>query len=105
MKYSTVAAIVSSAVAVSASPVEKRAIGGVLLCTGANSTGTCKYSVYELNKCHQLTEPFYRTQTPLPSTAKTSTASPSSSTALASVRALLAAPLEPSTTTTNTSTT
>ncbi|KFG81597.1 hypothetical protein MANI_013988 [Metarhizium anisopliae] len=60
MKFSAVAAIVSSAVAVSASPVEKRAIGGVLLCTGANSTGTCKYSVYELNKCHQLTEPFYQ---------------------------------------------
>ncbi|OAQ70061.1 hypothetical protein VFPPC_02595 [Pochonia chlamydosporia 170] len=60
MKFSTVAAVVSSAVAVFASPIEKRAVGGVLLCTGANSTGTCKYQTYELNKCQQLEKPFYQ---------------------------------------------
>ncbi|KHN99664.1 uncharacterized protein MAM_02517 [Metarhizium album ARSEF 1941] len=60
MKPSTVAAILCSATAVSASPVEKRAVGGVLLCTGANSTGTCKYRVYELDKCQQLWKPFYQ---------------------------------------------
>lgn len=35
----------------------------VLLCTGANSTGTCSYEVYELDKCHQLKEPFYHNTT------------------------------------------
>lgn len=32
----------------------------VLLCTGSNSTGTCKYGVYALEKCHQLDKPFYK---------------------------------------------
>ena len=30
----------------------------MLLCTGTNSTGTCKYNAYELNKCQQLAAPF-----------------------------------------------
>ncbi|KAK4092647.1 hypothetical protein Purlil1_3268 [Purpureocillium lilacinum] len=56
--FSFVTAVVASAIAVGASPVEKRAVGGVLLCTGPNSTGICSYKVYELKKCHQLKAPF-----------------------------------------------
>ncbi|KAM4057090.1 hypothetical protein HRG_003939 [Hirsutella rhossiliensis] len=57
MKVSTF--LVAAASAVSASPVDKRALGGLLMCTGANATGTCKHQVYELNKCVQLEAPFY----------------------------------------------
>lgn len=35
----------------------------LLICTGANSTGTCTHEVYTLNKCHQLSEPFLRNVT------------------------------------------
>ncbi|OTA08033.1 SSCRP protein [Trichoderma parareesei] len=60
MKFSSiVTAIVSSAIAVSSTPIHKREIGGVLLCTGANATGTCNYSVYALDTCHQLPAPFH----------------------------------------------
>lgn len=31
----------------------------VLLCTGANATGTCTHQVYEMETCYQLEEPFY----------------------------------------------
>ncbi|UKZ51568.1 hypothetical protein TrVGV298_005328 [Trichoderma virens] len=61
MKFTTiVAAAVSSAIAVSGTPIEKREIGGVLLCTGANATGTCNYEVYKLDTCHQLKAPFHQ---------------------------------------------
>ncbi|KAL6356087.1 hypothetical protein LRP88_09675 [Fusarium phalaenopsidis] len=44
MKLSSVAAsVLVSASAVSASPIHKRELGGVLMCTGANATGTCHY--------------------------------------------------------------
>lgn len=59
MRLSTIAALASAA-AVSASPIEKRQVGGVLLCTGVNATGTCKYQVYPLNQCQQLEKPFYQ---------------------------------------------
>ncbi|RCI14634.1 hypothetical protein L249_6418 [Ophiocordyceps polyrhachis-furcata BCC 54312] len=59
MKVSSALTVVSAAALASGSPVEKRAIGGVLLCTGPNSTGICDYKVYELNKCHQLSAPFH----------------------------------------------
>ncbi|KAG6003443.1 hypothetical protein E4U21_002037 [Claviceps maximensis] len=59
MKLSSVAALASAAF-VGASPVEKRQVGGVLLCTGVNATGTCKHQVYQLNKCQQLSAPFYQ---------------------------------------------
>lgn len=59
MKIPSVLAIaIATATTTTSSPLEKRAIGGVLLCTGANSTGTCSYKVYDLNKCHQLPAPF-----------------------------------------------
>ena len=32
----------------------------ILLCTGANSTGTCQYKVFEMGVCNQLAEPFWR---------------------------------------------
>ncbi|UNI14036.1 hypothetical protein JDV02_000716 [Purpureocillium takamizusanense] len=54
------AAMMASATAVGASPVEKRAVGGVLLCTGPDSTGTCKHKVYPLKDCQQLKPPFHR---------------------------------------------
>ncbi|KAG5987411.1 hypothetical protein E4U43_005083 [Claviceps pusilla] len=60
MKFSSVAAALASAAAVIASPVEKRQVGGVLLCTGVHGTGTCKYQVYPLNQCQQLPAPFYQ---------------------------------------------
>ncbi|KAF4974236.1 hypothetical protein FZEAL_8836 [Fusarium zealandicum] len=60
MKLSLAAATVASALAVSAWPIHhKREIGGVLMCTGANATGTCHHEVYELKKCHQLPKPYY----------------------------------------------
>ena len=30
------------------------------MCTGVNATGTCHYEVYEMKKCHQLPEPYYK---------------------------------------------
>ncbi|RFU76329.1 hypothetical protein TARUN_5917 [Trichoderma arundinaceum] len=60
MKFTTIlTAAVSSAIAVSGTPIHRRELGGVLLCTGANATGTCDYAIYELKKCHQLPAPFY----------------------------------------------
>ncbi|KAG5921903.1 hypothetical protein E4U42_005662, partial [Claviceps africana] len=32
----------------------------VLLCTGPNATGTCKYQVYPLDQCQQLPAPWYQ---------------------------------------------
>ncbi|KAF4985489.1 hypothetical protein FDECE_16532 [Fusarium decemcellulare] len=59
MKFSVAIATVVSALAVSASPIlHKREIGGVLMCTGANATGTCHYEVYRLKECHDLPKPF-----------------------------------------------
>ncbi|KAG8665609.1 hypothetical protein FPOAC1_010408 [Fusarium poae] len=63
MKFSIAITTLASAMSISASPLSflrKREFGGVLLCTGANSTGTCSYDVYELDKCHQLKAPFYQ---------------------------------------------
>lgn len=56
--FSIIAAVVSVMIA-SASPIEKRELGGILMCTGVNATGTCHYDVYELGKCHQLPKPFH----------------------------------------------
>ncbi|KJZ72919.1 hypothetical protein HIM_07682 [Hirsutella minnesotensis 3608] len=56
MMLAVVTALLSMA---SASPLAKRELGGVRLCTGPNATGKCSYKVYEMNKCHQLRAPFY----------------------------------------------
>ncbi|QUC19281.1 uncharacterized protein UV8b_03522 [Ustilaginoidea virens] len=53
-------AALASAAAVAASPAAKRAVGGVLLCTGPNSTGLCEHQVYALDRCQQLPPPFRR---------------------------------------------
>ncbi|KAJ4268752.1 hypothetical protein NW762_002820 [Fusarium torreyae] len=58
MKCSIAIATIVSAMGISASPM-KREVGGVLICTGANQTGTCNYQVYDLDKCHQLPKPYY----------------------------------------------
>ncbi|KAK1750698.1 hypothetical protein QBC47DRAFT_406755 [Echria macrotheca] len=41
-------------------PVEKRELGGVLICNGANSTGVCEHKVYELDVCHDLEAPLFQ---------------------------------------------
>jgi len=76
MKPSNIALAAAATTAVSSHPlnVQKRELGGVsalpdnytsltvqiqvLMCTGANATGTCSYDVYPLNKCNQLSAPF-----------------------------------------------
>ncbi|KAG5757181.1 hypothetical protein H9Q69_002058 [Fusarium xylarioides] len=64
MKFFTLIATIISVVSISAVPIlNERAVGGLLICTGANSTGTCTHEVYTLNKCHQLSEPFLRNVT------------------------------------------
>ncbi|KAH7329341.1 hypothetical protein B0I35DRAFT_42626 [Stachybotrys elegans] len=59
MKSSLFAAAIS-ALAISASPIHKRQVGGVLICTGANATGECTHNVYELKTCHDLPAPFFQ---------------------------------------------
>lgn len=83
MKLSIAIAAIVSALAVTSAPIHKREVGGVcfipfprlnisvsmltslkvLMCTGANATGTCHYEVYELKTCHQLPEPFHKNTT------------------------------------------
>lgn len=73
MKFTILA--LASALTISATPLAKREVGGVrlpphlraiiltgqiLMCTGANATGTCDYSVYTMGDCHQLKAPFHR---------------------------------------------
>ncbi|GAB1320766.1 hypothetical protein MFIFM68171_10976 [Madurella fahalii] len=41
-------------------PLEKREIGGVLICAEANAGGLCEYAVYELETCHNLPEPLIK---------------------------------------------
>ncbi|CAK7269673.1 hypothetical protein SEPCBS57363_003720 [Sporothrix epigloea] len=50
--------ILAAAAVATASPITKREPGGLLLCTGANSTGTCQYNVYPLDSCINITTPF-----------------------------------------------
>ncbi|CAK7217807.1 hypothetical protein SCUCBS95973_003269 [Sporothrix curviconia] len=51
-------AVLAAATLAVASPIAKREAGGLLLCTGANSTGTCEYRVYPLDECFNITTPF-----------------------------------------------
>ncbi|KAJ4411730.1 hypothetical protein N0V82_008914 [Gnomoniopsis sp. IMI 355080] len=41
-----------------AKPIEKRQLGGVLLCTGAQSTGECTHQVVSFGTCTNLTAPY-----------------------------------------------
>ncbi|RYP21949.1 hypothetical protein DL767_009152 [Monosporascus sp. MG133] len=58
MRLSTaITTLIAAAAWSSALPAEKmlkREVGGVLICQGANATGTCTYKVYSLGKCHNL---------------------------------------------------
>ncbi|KAI1854670.1 hypothetical protein JX266_000788 [Neoarthrinium moseri] len=53
----TFTGLLTVAASVSAAPMEtvaKRDVGGVLICQGANATGTCHYEKYTLDECHDL---------------------------------------------------
>ncbi|KAI0110364.1 hypothetical protein GGR51DRAFT_89017 [Nemania sp. FL0031] len=54
--------LITAATCVSAwpRPPAKRALGGVLLCQGANATGVCHYEVYSLNECHEVPQALYQ---------------------------------------------
>ncbi|ORY69738.1 uncharacterized protein BCR38DRAFT_419960 [Pseudomassariella vexata] len=58
MQFSTILPILlAAAVSTSAAPtanIAKREIGGVLICQGVNATGTCAYSAYTMEDCHDL---------------------------------------------------
>ncbi|KYK60177.1 hypothetical protein DCS_01312 [Drechmeria coniospora] len=60
MKALDLVVVLASAAAVAATPIQTRALGGVLICTGPNATGTCMHKVVSLNVCQQLEAPFYR---------------------------------------------
>ncbi|KAJ6446639.1 hypothetical protein O9K51_01412 [Purpureocillium lavendulum] len=63
MKFSTIIAAVASGAVVAASPVDRRQVGGVLLCTGPEATGTCQHMVAPMGQCQQLSAPFYQNTT------------------------------------------
>ncbi|ROW04645.1 hypothetical protein VPNG_07427 [Cytospora leucostoma] len=52
--------LTSALIAVIATPLQRRQIGGVLICNGAHATGNCTYQVYRLDTCHNLTAAYYR---------------------------------------------
>ncbi|KAI1347655.1 hypothetical protein F5Y01DRAFT_235407 [Xylaria sp. FL0043] len=57
-----IATVVAAATCVSALPkptTAKRAVGGVLLCQGANATGNCHYEAYALDVCHDVPDDFF----------------------------------------------
>ncbi|GAW18696.1 hypothetical protein ANO14919_081770 [Xylariales sp. No.14919] len=56
-----ITSIIAAAACVSAlpKPPVKRAVGGVLLCQGANATGICHYEAYALDECHDVSEDFF----------------------------------------------
>ncbi|EPE03475.1 hypothetical protein F503_06648 [Ophiostoma piceae UAMH 11346] len=51
-------AVLLAAVLAVASPIQKRDVGGVLICSGANATGTCEHNVYKIDSCNNITTPF-----------------------------------------------
>ncbi|KAI3336374.1 hypothetical protein HD806DRAFT_3664 [Xylariaceae sp. AK1471] len=58
-----ITAIIAAATCVSALPkptTAKRAVGGVLLCQGANATGECHYETYTLKECHLVPPEFQK---------------------------------------------
>ncbi|KAI0543228.1 hypothetical protein GGR58DRAFT_509940 [Xylaria digitata] len=55
--------IIAAAACVSAlpkPPAAKRAVGGVLLCQGANATGVCHYEAYALDECHDVPKDLFQ---------------------------------------------
>lgn len=52
--------VLASACMSGANPIaQKRAVGGVLMCTGANSTGQCNHAVHPMDKCVNVTTALY----------------------------------------------
>ncbi|KAI0847901.1 hypothetical protein F5Y00DRAFT_107084 [Daldinia vernicosa] len=54
---SIITSLIAAATCISALPapqLAKRDMGGVLICNGANATGTCHYEVYSMHDCHEL---------------------------------------------------
>ncbi|RKU41025.1 hypothetical protein DL546_002237 [Coniochaeta pulveracea] len=47
--------ILALAAFTTAQPVQKRELGGILICNGPNATGNCTHEVYTLDTCHNLT--------------------------------------------------
>ncbi|KAK3692438.1 hypothetical protein B0T22DRAFT_447278 [Podospora appendiculata] len=39
---------------------ERRELGGVLICNGANAQGNCQYKKYKLDTCYNVTAPYYK---------------------------------------------
>ncbi|KAI3393330.1 hypothetical protein diail_4463 [Diaporthe ilicicola] len=58
MQFFTYLTVVVAAAISAAKPVEKRQMGGVLICNGANATGNCSHDVYELGACHNMTSQY-----------------------------------------------
>ncbi|KAH8895137.1 hypothetical protein GQ53DRAFT_804699 [Thozetella sp. PMI_491] len=58
LKFATLVAILASASLSLASPVQKREVGGVLICQGPNATEKCSYQVYKMNTCYNLDADF-----------------------------------------------
>lgn len=78
MKLTTVLAGLAAASLSTATPLEKRQIGGVsvtvldgptaklgrtdtaqiLICNGADATGNCTHEVYEMGRCYNMTSEF-----------------------------------------------
>ncbi|KAI0481853.1 hypothetical protein F4859DRAFT_476209 [Xylaria cf. heliscus] len=58
-----IAVIIAGATCTLALPkptIPKRALGGILICQGANATGLCHYETYTLNECHELPQEFQK---------------------------------------------
>ncbi|KAI5864505.1 hypothetical protein GGS23DRAFT_449765 [Durotheca rogersii] len=55
---SAVTGIIATASCVAAHPVEKREVGGILICQGAYGTGPCHHEVYAMRTCYELPEGF-----------------------------------------------
>ncbi|KAJ9152153.1 hypothetical protein NKR23_g2907 [Pleurostoma richardsiae] len=61
MQFSAYVTVIVAACLAAASPIHhKRAVGGILMCTGANQTGTCSYNVYPVDTCINMTAPYYQ---------------------------------------------
>ncbi|KAK3944291.1 hypothetical protein QBC46DRAFT_404548 [Diplogelasinospora grovesii] len=60
MKTSITAVVLSLAALSQQKPIQKREVGGVLICNGPNATGSCTYAVYQMDTCYNMTAPYYQ---------------------------------------------
>ncbi|KAI1175837.1 hypothetical protein F4777DRAFT_298607 [Nemania sp. FL0916] len=56
----TILAVGASVSALPKPTTAKRAVGGVLLCQGANATGDCLYETYTLEECYDVPDAFFQ---------------------------------------------